>query len=210
MCGKYGGPAEMEVFAGYFEVPTPFKNVVETEEFRPMKMVRVLAKNAAGGVVLKDMQWGLIPAHYTGSVKEWIAQFHTFHARLEKIDTTPSFRNAWVKKKRVIFPMERYYEKTTAPADLLGDQRKQHRVAIARTDDKPLGVAGLYDYAHTADGPILSVAMLTREPGPRMKAIHDREPVVLEPETWQAWLDGSDTIDLRSPWSDNAFWVQAA
>ncbi|HTM82254.1 SOS response-associated peptidase family protein [Asticcacaulis sp.] len=36
-------------------------------------------------------------------------------------------------------------------------------------------------------------------------AFHDREPVVLNPEDWQAWLDGSDAIDLVTPWADDAF-----
>ncbi len=207
MCGKYGGPAELEVFAGFFEVPPPFQKR-DTEEFRPMRTVKVLAKNSIGKVVFQDMRWGLIPSSHTGPIKEWT--WHTFNAQLEEIHTKPAFRTAWFKKKRVIFPMERYFEKTTAPLDLLGNQRGQQRVAITRTDDKPLGVAGLYDYAKTADGPVLSVAMLTRAPGDRMRTIHDREPVVLEPETWQAWLDGSDDIDLLTPWDDNAFTIGVA
>lgn len=43
-----------------------------------------------------------------------------------------------------------------------------------------------------------------------MFAIHDREPVILEPEDWQAWLDGSDEIDLMTAWGDDAFEVVPA
>ncbi len=175
---------------------------------RPMKTVSVFARNAQGLIVLKDMQWGLIPAGFTGRKADWSAT--TFHARLETVATTPSFRNAWAKKRRVIFPMERYFEKKKAAPDLLGRRQGDARVAIVRTDDKPMGVAGIYDHANTLDGPVLSVAMLTRAPGQRMLEIHDREPVIIEPEDWQAWLDGSDEIDLAAPWADDAFKYQAA
>lgn len=174
----------------------------------PVKTVTVLAKNAQGDNVLKEMRWGLIPAHYTGFVSAWTAS--TSHARLETVSELESFKSAWTKKRRVIFPLSHYVEKTKARRDLFGTSRGKVKVAISRADDKPFGVAGLYDYArHMADGPILSAAMLTREPGPRMMEIHDREPVVLEPEQFEAWLSGAD-LDLETPWADDAFLLKRA
>lgn len=210
MCGKYGGPAELEVFAGYFKVPPPFAKIEAIEEFRTMRMVKVMAKNAKGGYVIKDMHWGLVPASHTGHVKDWFRAYHTYHAQLEEVAMKPAFQNAWFRKRRVLLPMERYFEKTKAKPNLFGNDGGLIRVAISRADDKPLAVAGLYDYAQTADGPFLSVAMLTRAPGNRMMTIHGREPVVVEPENWQAWLDGSDDIDLTTPWRDDAFTVETA
>lgn len=66
-----------------------------------------------------------------------------------------------------------------------------------------MGVAGIYDHAKTMDGPILSVASLTREPCHHMAKVHDREPVVIDLENWRAWLDGSDDLDLATPWADD-------
>ena len=153
---------------------------------RPMKTVQVFARNSQGQVVLQQMKWGLIPASFTGHVSDWMAS--TFHARLETVATTRSFLSGWQKKRRVIFPMERYFEKVNAGADLLGKKAGLKRVAIKRADEKPLGVAGIYDYAKTLDGPILSVATLTRSPGPRMSLIHDREPVVWSRKTGKPGL----------------------
>lgn len=207
MCGKYGGPAELEVFAGYLPIPAPLKTVTAREDLSPMKAVSVLAKNARGEVVIKEMRWGLIPANFTGHLADWRAS--TFHACLETVGEKASFQNAWAKKRRVIFPMNHYSEKLRSGGDLLGRSRAMARVAITRADSKPLGVAGLYDYAQTADGPVLSVAMLTRAPGPRMLRIHDREPVVIEPEDFQPWLDGAD-LELGKPWDDDAFDIRFA
>ncbi len=173
-----------------------------------MKTVSVFSRNSKGQIVLKDMRWGLIPANYSGRLADWSAS--TTHARIETVATTSSFENAWRLRRRVIFPLERYFEKACLGADLLGRKGKKEKVAISRADDKPMGVAGLYDYAVTLDGPVLSVAMLTRASGDRMLTIHDREPAVLEPEDWQAWLDGSDAIDPAIPWRDDAFKLEAA
>ena len=201
MCGKYGGPPELEVFAGYLDNPPPFAPR-DDEDLWPLKTVPVLARNGRGQTVVKDMRWGLIPAAHTGPLAAWRAT--TFHARLETVATTPSFANAWRRKRRVLFPMQHFYEKAR-PQARPGAQPGPGVVAITRADDRPLAVAGLYDHAETVDGPVLSAAMLTRAPGPRMALVHNREPVVLEPDTWKAWLGGSDDIDLAAPWADNSF-----
>lgn len=172
------------------------------------KMVDVIAKDKHGKIILKPMRWGLIPASFMGSAGDWGAS--TTHARLETVATTPAFQNAWARKRRVIFPLEHYYEKARLNQDLLGKKAKAERVAIKRVDDKPMASAGIYDFAQLFDGPTLSAAMLTREPGRRMLDIHDREPVILEPEDWQAWLDGSDALNLNAPWPDDAFEVVPA
>lgn len=175
---------------------------------RTEKPVSVFAKNSQGEVVVKQMHWGLVDASYRGFLSDWGAS--TTHARLETVATLPAFENAWKRKRRVIFPMECYYGKAVVGEDLLGRKGKAEKVAIRRADGKPMGVAGIYDFSHLMDGPLLSAAMLTREPGRRMYTVHDREPVVLEPEDWQAWLDGSDAFDLTVPWADAAFEIVPA
>ena len=174
---------------------------------RAENKVAVYAKNRADQVVVKDMHHGLVPTHFSGYLYEWGAS--TTHARLETVAETQTFANAWARKRRVIFPLDCYYGKASLGADLMGRPGRTERVAVKRADEKPMGIAGLYDYAMLADGPLLSAAMLTRAPGKRMSSIHDREPVVLEPDDWQAWLDGID-LDLATPWADEAFVVVPA
>ena len=137
--------------------------------------IGVFAKNSRGLTVLQDMRWGLIPASFTGFPESWDAS--TSHARIETVAELVSFKTAWAKKKRVIVPLDRITQKAAGSAMFGGHSKNKVRVAVTRADKKPLGVAGIYDYAQTAEGPILSFAVLTREPGPRMAEIHDREPV---------------------------------
>ena len=197
MCGKYGGPAELAVFAGYLNVPPPFKNLPKGETYLPLQTVPVFARNSQGETVLKEMRWGLVPGYFTGHTNDWRAA--TVHARLETVTSTSSYESAWAKKRRVIFPMSRFYEKADGLAKRIGMKPGNIRIAVTRTDDLPLAVAGIYDFARTIDGPCLSAAMLTRAPGEHMGQYHEREPVVLAPEDWAAWLAGSDDIDLARP-----------
>lgn len=181
---------------------------MEEPVMRAENKVAVYAKNRADQVVVKDMHHGFVPAHFSGYLAEWSAR--TTHARLETVATTHTFASAWARKRRVIFPLECYYAKASLASDLTGRRSRTERAAVKRADDKPMGVAGLYDYAILADGPLLSAAMLTRAPGKRMSSIHDREPVILEPDDWQAWLDGADSLDLATAWADEAFVVAPA
>jgi putative SOS response-associated peptidase YedK len=167
------------------------------------RMVDVYARNSEGLHVLKPMRWGLIPPSYAAAPE--LYDGNTYHARLETAHEKPAYRDAWRKKWRCLFPMESFRQKVKAGSDLFGKTDKKVNLDITRTDGKPLGVAGLYSAIKTPTGLILSAAMLTREPGIQMAKIHDREPVVIEPEDFSAWLDGADHLDLMAPWSDSAF-----
>jgi len=48
---------------------------------------------------------------------------------------------------------------------------------------------GLWDVAETTDGRIESFTIVTTAPGPDCAPYHNRQPVVLEPDQWAAWLD---------------------
>ncbi len=169
--------------------------------------IGVFAKNSKGLTVLQNMRWGLLPASFTGFPESWEAS--TSHGKIETVAELPTFASAWAKKRRVIVPLDHITQKAVGSLVQGGRSKKKVRVVVRRADQRPLGVAGIYDYAHTASGPILSFAVLTRAPGPRMAELHDREPVVIEPELFQAWLDGVDDLNLEKPWADDAFVISA-
>ncbi|MGA8371778.1 MAG: SOS response-associated peptidase family protein [Acidimicrobiales bacterium] len=50
--------------------------------------------------------------------------------------------------------------------------------------------AGLWEWWRSPEGEeIYSATIITTDAGPDMEPIHNRQPVVLEPETWERWLD---------------------
>lgn len=199
MCGRYGGPKRMggytEIVKAIFKSPQPLLD----REFAPGSVAPVLARNAEGENTLIEARWSLIPSTYRGRLADW--KMTTAHARLEDVTDRPAFSQAWARKRRVLIPASCYWEWS----DRIGKSRvRRQRWRIEPDTDEPLAMAGLWDYAHTADGPMLSFAILTREPGERMRRLHDREPVTLQTSLMSAWLNGED-LNLATPWPDDAF-----
>ncbi|HKJ25003.1 MAG TPA: SOS response-associated peptidase, partial [Myxococcota bacterium] len=59
-----------------------------------------------------------------------------------------------------------------------------------RADRAPFAMAGLYDCWRPAEGePVASCTIVTTEANALLAPLHDRMPVILEPEAWDAWLD---------------------
>lgn len=201
ICGRYGGPRDLEVHAGYLPVQKPFAHLPLKSEYRPTDLAPVFVKNRDGDIVIKDMRWWFVPSSFSGPLKDWKAT--TFNARLDEVGQKPTFRKAWDLKRRVIVPAS-YYNEWTGPAG------RKRCWEVGRADGLPIGMAGIWDYAQTAEGPLLSFAILTRTPGPVMQQLHPREPVVLDSAEWQSWLAGADALPLAAPWADNAFTVDAA
>ncbi len=55
--------------------------------------------------------------------------------------------------------------------------------------------AGLWDHADTMDGPVESFTILTTSAGPDMIDKDERQPIIVRPEHWAAWLNPSGSID---------------
>ncbi len=137
------------------------------------------------GRVLDRYRWGLVPSW----AKEASIGNKLFNARGETVAEKPSFRAAFAKRTCVI-PVDGFYEWDHRP----GGNRQPHY--FSRRDGDPLLLAGLYEHWHDPqqpDGPVLATCtVITTEPGPDIEGIHDRMPVVVEPEDVAAWLGWAD------------------
>ena len=199
MCGRYGGPREQAVYAGYLPVKNPFQNMELKAEYSIGHNAPVFARNRSGDIVAQEMRFGLIPSTFTGAIRDW--SYSTWNARIETIGRNQSFATAWTKGRRAIVPapwVAEYLHVIDAPNGRL-------HADFRRVDDKPMGLAAIWDYAQTADGPLLSFALVTREPGPKMMKYHPREVCVVEPEDWNGYLHGVPVVNLARPWADDAW-----
>ena len=127
--------------------------------------------------MLQLMHWGLIP-FWTKDPKKTGS---THNAKSETADTKPSFREPF-KRRRCLLPMTYFFERDAS-------NRKQW-VRISGGGDSPLMAAGLWDCWRPNDAePVYSYTMLTCEPCGFMHTIHNRMPVLLPEDAWEAWLD---------------------
>ena len=144
--------------------------------------------------VLMTFRWGLVPWWS----KDAKAGSRLFNARAETVPTKASFREAF-RERRIIVPADGFYEwrKTKTGA------RQPHY--FTRADGAPLALAGLAERWRPKDAPkdtpyLRSCTVITAPGGADMDGIHDRMPVILDPATFELWLDpaNEDTEELRA------------
>jgi len=125
-------------------------------------------------------------AHF-GLIPSWAKDRRSMqvNARSESVYEKSSFKEAY-KQRRCLIPINGYYEwlKDT-------QTKKSQAYFIHATNRAYLACAGLYEswYDNEAKQTVLSCALLTTEPNETIATIHDRMPVILEPEDWALWLE---------------------
>ena len=166
-----------------FQTENPTPNWEPTWNMAPTRdapVVRLHPETRARHLDL--LRWGLVPnwAKDPKSVRQPI------NARAETAATSPMFRDALVRR-RCLVPADVFYE-WQATAD--GKQP----FAIARTDGQPMVFAGLWEGWRGTDGTVMrTFTIVTTSANATLRALHERMPVVLEPQDWPAWLGETET-----------------
>jgi putative SOS response-associated peptidase YedK len=129
---------------------------------------------------LDILRWGLIP----NWAKDPKIAYKTINARAETIDTSPSYRQAF-EKRRCLIPSDGFYEWKKVPGGKIP-------YLISMINDSPFVFAGLWEAGNiprTGNGftpARLSPANQTEF----VREIHTRMPVILPEEQHDAWLTG--------------------
>jgi putative SOS response-associated peptidase YedK len=112
-------------------------------------------------------------------------------------------------RDRCLVPLDGFYE-YTKPADP-GTKRpkaKKDRWLFRPAGDRDFAIAGLIRN-HPDVGEAFT--LLTGPPGPDVELYHNRQIVLLRPDQWRAWLDGSaKSTDLLLPTGSGELIVEAA
>jgi putative SOS response-associated peptidase YedK len=113
--------------------------------------------------------------------------------RVETVDTAPSYRQAF-KKRRCLIPADSCYEWKKVVGGKIP-------YAIGMKDDSPFVFAGLWDrWKDPATGEWLrTCTIIMGEPNDLVREIHTRMPVILAPEHHDAWLSGEAGKEILTP-----------
>lgn len=132
------------------------------------------------------MRWGLVP-RWAKSLDDGL---RTINARGESVDIKPTFRSAF-RKRRCLIPADGFYEWKRL------DERNKQPMAI-RAGGGPFAMAGLWEswrppegVASGGDGAgaeLETCTIITTEAAPGIRDIHERMPLILRPEQYEAWL----------------------
>jgi putative SOS response-associated peptidase YedK len=214
MCGRYASSARHEDLVEDFDVDedrtsqrmrsilaAPQSPPAGEPDFNvaPTKAAPVVLTRAPRGDPeaeptrqLRLLTWGLVPS-WSKDIKVGLRMIN---ARSEELVGKSSFARA-AASRRCLVPADGWYEWQVSPTavDARGKPRKQP-FFVRRGDGAQMAMAGLYelwrDGGLAGDDPdawLTTYCIITTAAEPGLDRIHDRQPLVLEREDWDDWLD---------------------
>jgi putative SOS response-associated peptidase YedK len=140
------------------------------------------------------LRWGLIPSW----AKDPGIGNSLANARADTIAEKPAFRSAF-KKRRCLVVADGFYEWGT------GDGGKIPYY-FQLQDGEPFAFAGLWERWEKGEEPVESCTLITTEANGVVGRVHNRMPVILEPDDYDRWLDPNeqDAKELLRPLPDDA------
>ncbi|MEZ4521185.1 MAG: SOS response-associated peptidase [Thermomicrobiales bacterium] len=189
MCGRFAVIRQLDELARLFEA-----GLIRMDSFEPNYNVAPTTVVPAvitedGNRELTGLTWGFTP-RWAKSLKDGP---RPINARRETVATNGMFRNAF-SRRRAIIPADGFFE---WKREASGKQP----FYIHRADGNVMAFAGIWEHWTDPEGkletPLDSCAIITTRSNDEMAEIHDRMPVILEPEDWDRWLD-PDLSDAES------------
>jgi putative SOS response-associated peptidase YedK len=179
MCGRYRLSRRKQLVEEYFDTVsdepdwTPRYNIAPTQ---PVPVIRQHPKEPVRQLSL--MKWGLIPSWS----KDSSGAARMINARSETASTKPAFRDA-LKSRRCLIPADGFYEWKR-------DGKTKQPFCFEVNQGQLFAFAGLWDRWKDPSGNwINTCSILTTTPNAVTSAVHDRMPVILDPDSYDLWLD---------------------
>jgi len=201
MCGRY-------VIEDFQELSERLTNVMVDIQFRlrptwnaaPSQLLPVLVEaEDEESWQVRGMSWGLVPRWTKPGDRPKVTPIN---ARAETVAEKPMFRSL-LRQRRCIVPANGFYEWQRG-GQRAGQRAGQHMDEGKSASKQPYYIhlkndplmlfAGLYDEATGIDGePFESYTIITTAANAPMAQVHDRMPVILDPEDIEHWLSRSET-----------------
>jgi putative SOS response-associated peptidase YedK len=178
MCGRYRLSRRKQLIEEYFDSAgeddwTPRYNVAPTQSVPIIRQHPTEPRRE-----LSLVRWGLIPSW----AKDASGAARMINARSETAATTSAFRDA-LTNRRCLIPADGFYEWKKS-----GKLKQPYCFEV--NDGKVFAFAGLWDRWKDPSGQwIKTCSILTTTPNAVTSAVHDRMPVILDPDSYDLWLD---------------------
>jgi putative SOS response-associated peptidase YedK len=181
MCGRYDlseNPAAIRAHFGVPHVPefAPSHDVRPTE-LAPIVRINPLSQKRESTLA----RWGLVPSW----AKDPKFGARGINARVETLGSVPAYRAAF-RNRRCLVPANAFFEWSGAAG-----RRTRWRVEL---QDRPLfALAGLWErwIDPRSDEAVETYTIVTTAANETIAPLHDRMPVIVEPDRYVDWLDAS-------------------
>ena len=185
MCGRYALSATTAQLIEHFQLLS-CPEYGARYNIAPQSHIPIIRYKPDFGQVGQLVKWGLIPAW----AKDASIGNKLNNARGETVTQKPSFRSSFAKHRCPI-PANGFYEWMAITVD--GKVRKQPNYIHPTNPEDFFAFAGLLAAWKPPEGDtVVSTCIITTGPNEVMAPIHDRMPVILQPELFDAWLDPSN------------------
>jgi putative SOS response-associated peptidase YedK len=194
MCGRLTQSSKSADYARLFDAVTRL-DARPSYNLAPSQPITICRMN--GERSLLQVRWGLIP-HWA---KEAKTGYSMINARAETMADKPAYRAAF-KKRRCLIPTDGFYEWHA------GGSRKQPYF-IHRSDRRPFALGGIWEHWEKEGEIIESCAIIVTTANQVLAPIHDRMPVIIDPEDFERWLDpeqdGKALTGLLAPHDEEGY-----
>ncbi len=179
MCGRFSQTSSPEVVAeqfGFGDAPLFLKPRYNIAPSQPVAVVRAHSDSGKRECLL--LRWGLIPLW----AKDPAIGYKMINARAETVSEKPAFRGPF-RNRRCLILADGFYEWQQ-------EGRRKQPFYIRLKDRRPFAFAGLWDRWEPPGGEAVeSCTILTTEPNDVLRPIHERMPVIVDPQAYNLWLD---------------------
>jgi putative SOS response-associated peptidase YedK len=194
MCGRYASTRSAADLAALFDaVDETFEPLVPDYNLAPTDaapIVRLSARTLGTTPVLTVARWGLVPswaADASGAAR-------MINARAETIATSRAFGRSFAER-RCLIPADGWYEWRRT-------ERGKQPYFMNRGAE-PVVFGGVWSPWGAGDAHRITFSIVTLAAEGQLAAVHDRMPLVLEPERWRDWLTGPDPAAQLRPAADS-------
>lgn len=193
MCGRYvlktSTPELARIFgveagasgsdSAWLDAATGELSDITSFNVAPTQMVMTCRSDDHGQRNLLPMRWGLVPSWS----KDDKSAARMINARSETVSQRPAFRSA-LERRRCLVPASGFFE---------WKREGKHRLPyyFSLRTGEPFAFAGLWEVWRRPDrdDPLISCTILTTEANSLVGPVHGRMPVILQPDSFEAWLD---------------------
>jgi len=179
MCGRYRLSRRKQILEEHFNSISREEDWSPRFNIAPTQFVPVIGQNPKEPVrEISLVRWGLIPPWS----KDSSSAAKMINARSETATTLPAFRDA-MKSRRCLIPADGFYEWQKK-----GKTKQPYCFEVG--DGSLFAFAGIWDRWRNPGGDIVhTCSILTTTPNAVTSAVHDRMPVILDPDAYDLWLD---------------------
>ena len=179
MCGRYRLSRRKQVVEEHFASVSEEEDWGPRYNIAPTQPIPVIRQNPKEPFrELSLVRWGLIPSW----AKDSSVAAKMINARSETAATKPAFRDA-LKSRRCLIPADGFYE-------WMRTAKAKQPYCFEVNEGELFAFAGLWDRWKDPSGNwVKTCSILTTTPNAVTSAVHDRMPVILDPNDYNLWLD---------------------